>query len=198
MTDTTDAIRQFTEMEDVDALQPVKTLTKHIKKRPSWDQYFMSIAEQVATRATCDRKHVGCVLVAGRQIIATGYNGSVKGEAHCDDVGHHMVEGHCVRTLHAEVNALTQAAKKGIATKGAAAYVTALPCWPCFRALANAGIAKIFFSEYYRAEETLETYAAVCKGGKHKTMNNWEYARVVIVHQGRKPGTATPWGGGMG
>ena len=83
--------------------------------RSSWDQYFMDIARQVATRATCDRKHVGALLVRDRTILSTGYNGSIRGLPHCDDVGHMMENGHCVATVHAEANAIIQAAKNGVA-----------------------------------------------------------------------------------
>ncbi len=82
--------------------------------RSTWDQYFMDIAKQVATRATCDRKHVGAVLVRDRTILSTGYNGSIRGLPHCDEVGHMMENGHCVATVHAEANAILQAAKNGV------------------------------------------------------------------------------------
>ena len=117
-----------------------------------WDEYFMRIAQQAATRATCDRKHVGCVLVVDRQIISTGYNGSVSGMPHCDDIGHLMEDDHCVRTVHSELNAIAQAAKRGVAINGATAYVTASPCWNCFKVLVNAGIKRIVFDEFYRDE----------------------------------------------
>ena len=78
--------------------------TKHF--RPSWDEYFMQIAQVVATRATCDRRHVGAVIVRDRTILSTGYNGSIRGLPHCDEVGHLMEDGHCVRTVHAEANAV--------------------------------------------------------------------------------------------
>lgn len=119
--------------------------------RATWDEYFSKIAKDVATRATCDRKHVGCVLVSEeKHILATGYNGSAAGLAHCDDVGHLMEDGHCVRTVHAEMNAVAQAARNGIRLGGATCYVTASPCWPCFKVLVNAGIKKIKFVEFYR------------------------------------------------
>ena len=120
--------------------------------RPSWDQYFMDIAKQVATRATCDRKHVGAVIVRDRVILSTGYNGSVKGMKHCDEVGHMMEDGHCVRTVHSEANAIIQAAKNGISIVGATIYCTASPCWWCFKLIANSGLKKIIFRELYRDE----------------------------------------------
>jgi dCMP deaminase len=119
--------------------------------RVAWNDYFMKIANDVATRSTCERKHVGAVIVSqDRAIIATGYNGSIRGMPHCDDVGHLMEEGHCVRTVHAEANAIAQAARLGASVNNARIYVTASPCWPCFKLLANAGIAHIYFGEFYR------------------------------------------------
>jgi dCMP deaminase len=88
-------------------------------KRPSVHKYFMDIAEKVSERGTCDRKKVGCILVQGNRVIATGYNGSMSKAEHCDDVGHLMVEGHCIRTVHAEINAIAQCAKYGTPSNGA-------------------------------------------------------------------------------
>ena len=127
-----------------------------MKDRASWDEYFMGIATQVATRATCDRKHVGAVIVRDRSILATGYNGSIRGLEHCDEVGHMMEEGHCVRTIHAEANAIIQAAHNGVGIDGAAIYVTASPCWACFRMIANAGLVKIVFGEFYRDQRIFD------------------------------------------
>lgn len=124
--------------------------------RKSWDRYFMDIATQVATRATCDRKHVGTVLVRDKKILTTGYNGSLPGQPHCSEVGHMMENGHCVRTNHAEANAVTQAALTGVATKGATAYVTASPCLKCFQLLVSAGISRIVFGEFYRDNRITE------------------------------------------
>ncbi|MFZ5468402.1 MAG: deoxycytidylate deaminase [Myxococcota bacterium] len=128
-------------------------------ERSSWDQYFMDIAVQVATRATCDRKHVGALLVRDRTILSTGYNGSIRGLAHCDEVGHMMENGHCVATVHAEANAIIQAAKNGVAIDGATIYTTASPCWPCFKLIANSGCVRIVFGEFYRDQRIFE-YAA--------------------------------------
>lgn len=125
--------------------------------RLSWDEYFMQIAGAVAERATCDRKHVGAVLVRDRNILCTGYNGSIHGMPHCDDVGHMMVGGHCVRTIHAEANAIVQAARNGVRIEGATVYVTASPCWSCFKMLANAGVKRICYGEFYRDERAIET-----------------------------------------
>lgn len=117
----------------------------------------MQIARTVATRGTCDRKHVGAVIVRDRVILSTGYNGSVKGLPHCDDAGHMMENDHCVRTVHAEANAIVQAAMNGVSVKEAAIYTTASPCWPCFKLIANAGLKKIVFGEFYRDERIFET-----------------------------------------
>ena len=124
--------------------------------RVSWDQYFMNIARQVATRATCDRKHVGAVLVRDKTILSTGYNGSIRGLPHCSEAGHMMEDGHCVATVHAEANAIIQAAKNGVAIDGADIYTTASPCWPCFKLIANSGCRRIVFGEFYRDQRIFE------------------------------------------
>ncbi|MEO7330768.1 MAG: dCMP deaminase family protein [Minicystis sp.] len=120
--------------------------------RGSWDEYFMRIAVEVASRATCDRKHVGAVIVRDKSILATGYNGSIRGLGHCNEEGHLMEDGHCVRTIHAEANAIIQAARNGVRIDGATVYVTASPCWGCFKMIANAGLQRIVFGEFYRDE----------------------------------------------
>lgn len=126
-------------------------------ERKNWSQYFMEIARQTATRATCDRKHVGAVIVTkSRSIIATGYNGSIIGAPHCDEVGHLMEDNHCVRTVHAEANAIAQAARNGVSVEGATIYCTALPCWQCFKQICNSGIIQIIYDEPYRSEEHLQ------------------------------------------
>lgn len=136
-----------------------QNLSDSLKNRPDWDRYFMEIAQMVATRATCNRgadlkyrpgfKGVGAVIVRDRVILSTGYNGSPRGMAHCDEIGHEMVEGHCIRTVHSEGNAIAQAAKNGISIDGAAIYTTASPCYDCFKLLINAGIKKVVYSQYY-------------------------------------------------
>lgn len=115
----------------------------------------MNIAIQAATRATCDRKHVGAVIVRDKTILSTGYNGSIRGLPHCDEAGHMMENDHCVATVHAEANAIIQAAKNGTAIDGADIYVTASPCWNCFKLIANSGIRRIVFLEFYRDERIL-------------------------------------------
>ena len=124
--------------------------------RKSWDEYFMAIAREVATRSTCDRKHVGAVIVRDKMIVATGYNGSIRGLPHCDDAGHLMEDNHCVRTVHAEANAIVQAARNGMRVEDASIYVTASPCFGCFKLVANSGIRRIVFAEFYRDHRIFE------------------------------------------
>jgi dCMP deaminase len=124
--------------------------------RASWDEYFMNIARAVATRSTCSRKHVGAVIVRDKVILSTGYNGSLRGLPHCDEVGHMLEDGHCVRTIHAEANAVIQAATHGTRIEGAWIYVTASPCWSCFKMIANAGLMRIVYGEFYRDERIFE------------------------------------------
>ena len=126
-----------------------KTVTNN-RIRVDWNEYFMNIAREVSTRSTCDRKHVGAVIVREKTILSTGYNGSIKGMPHCDDAGHMMEDGHCVATIHAEANAVIQAARNGVRIDAGEIYITASPCWNCFKMLANAGIKTIHFAEFYR------------------------------------------------
>lgn len=121
-------------------------------KRASWDEYFMNIAREVSRRSTCDRKFVGAVVVRDKTILSTGYNGSIRGMPHCDEVGHDMENNHCVATIHAETNAVLQAARNGVAIDGATVYTTASPCWNCFKMLANSGIRRIVYDEFYRED----------------------------------------------
>jgi len=124
--------------------------------RVDWHTYFMNIARQAATRSTCDRKHVGAVIVRDKTILSTGYNGSIRGMPHCDDVGHLIENDHCVATVHAEANAIIQAAKNGVRIDDAQLYTTASPCWNCFKLIANAGIRTIYYGEFYRDARSLE------------------------------------------
>jgi dCMP deaminase len=126
------------------------------KPRVDWHTYFMNIARQAATRSTCDRKQVGAVIVRDRTILSTGYNGSIRGMPHCDETGHMMENDHCVATIHAEANAILQAAKNGVMIEGAQIYTTASPCWSCFKMIANSGIRRIFYGEFYRDERSIE------------------------------------------
>lgn len=126
-----------------------------VHKRPNWDEYFLKLAMLASERATCPRMHCGCVLVKDKNVIATGYNGSIPGDDHCDDVGCLVVDDHCVRTNHAEMNALMQAAKHGHAVSGATAYCTNMACTTCAKALIAAGIKRVVvFTEFH---DTLAT-----------------------------------------
>ena len=127
-----------------------------MSERVSWEAYFMNIAKEVATRSTCDRKSVGAVIVRDKNILSTGYNGSIKGLPHCDEAGHEMVDGHCVRTTHAEANAIAQAAKNGGRVDEAEIFVTVSPCYNCFKIIANAGINTIYYEEFYRDARILK------------------------------------------
>ena len=123
--------------------------------RPTWDEYFLKLAMLASERATCPRMHCGCVLVKDKFVLATGYNGSLPEQPHCEDVGCLVVENHCVRTNHAEMNALVQATKNGVSVEGATAYVTNMSCTNCAKALIAAGIKKVVvFSDFH---DTLAT-----------------------------------------
>ncbi|NLT72912.1 MAG: dCMP deaminase family protein [Chloroflexi bacterium] len=128
--------------------------------RPTWDEYFVGIARLVATRSTCLRRHVGAVIVRDRRILTTGYNGPPRGVAHCDVVG-------CLRerlgvpsgqrldicrALHAEQNAIIQAAVHGVSTEGAMIYVTHQPCFTCAKMIINAGIERVVYADGYPDE----------------------------------------------
>ncbi len=129
-------------------------------QRPSWDEYFMEIAHTVSKRATCDRGRSGCVIARDRQILVTGYVGSPKGLPHCDDSGHQMkrvlhedghTTMHCVRTVHAEQNAICQAARLGIAISGATLYCRMTPCRVCAMLIINCGIERVVCEKKYHA-----------------------------------------------
>lgn len=117
--------------------------------RQSWDEYFLAQAGHVSSRATCNRLHAGCVLVRDKRILATGYNGSLPGADHCDDVGHLIMDNHCVATAHAETNAVANAARAGVSTINSTAYVTHTPCWNCIKNLVAAGVTRIVFGTEY-------------------------------------------------
>lgn len=131
--------------------------TRH---RPTWDEYFLDIAFSVAERSTCDRAHVGAVLVRDKRILATGYNGSPAGLPHCDEVGHLMIDGHCVRTLHAEQNAIIQSALHGVSSEAATAYVTHQPCLTCAKMLINAGVERVVYAGDYLDDNSRQFLAA--------------------------------------
>lgn len=124
-----------------------------VRKRIDWDQYFMIQAALLASRSTCNRLSVGAVLVRDKRIIAGGYNGSVSGDDHCIDAGCYLRDGHCVRTIHAEMNAILQCAKFGISTDGASLYVTDFPCLQCTKSLLQAGIKEINYIRNYHNDD---------------------------------------------
>ena len=124
-------------------------------KRPSWDEYFLKLAMLASERATCPRMHCGCILVKDRFVLATWYNGSLPGQPHCEDEGCLIVDNHCVRTNHAEINAVVQATRHGVNIVGSTAYITNMSCTTCAKALIAAGIKRVVvFSDYH---DTLAT-----------------------------------------
>ncbi len=135
-------------------------MTEEKHQRPTWDEYFMEITRAVAKRATCDRGRSGAVIARDKQILVTGYVGAPKGLPHCDEVGHQMkmtthedghTSQHCVRTTHAEQNAIVQAAKLGIAIDGGVLYCKMTPCTVCAKMIINAGIVRVVCEKRYHA-----------------------------------------------
>lgn len=122
-------------------------------ERITWDQFFMAQSHLLAMRSTCTRLSVGSILVRDQRIIAGGYNGSISGGDHCIEHGCYVVDNHCVRTIHSEMNALLQCAKYGIPVAKATIYVTHFPCLQCSKALIQAGIERIKYAEDYRNSE---------------------------------------------
>lgn len=120
--------------------------------RKSWSEYFMDLAILVAERSTCDRAHVGCVITKNNRIISTGYNGSPHGMPHCDDYGHLMIGGHCVRTVHAEANAIIHAKED---LSGAIVYITHQPCVNCSNLLSMVGASKVYYRHGYQRDESV-------------------------------------------
>ena len=137
-------------------------------KRPSWDEYFMELARAAAQRATCDRGRSGCVIVKDKQLLVTGYVGSPSGLPHCDEVGHLLrqtieedgsASTHCVRTVHAEQNAICQAARRGIALDGATLYCRMTPCRTCAMLIINCGIRRVVCEyRYHSGAESEELF----------------------------------------
>jgi dCMP deaminase len=125
--------------------------------RPSWDEYFMAMVKIVASRGTCDRLYAGSVLVKENRIIATGYNGSPAGLPHCIDAGHLLEEGHCVRTIHGEHNALLQAARQGgTSTHGSTMYTKYSPCVHCAKYIISCGVRRIVVGKIYRNAQAID------------------------------------------
>lgn len=155
-------------IKKVDKKEPKVEVNKALKEkmleiidqRPSWDEYFLNIMQTIGTRSTCDRGRLGCVIVKDRRIISGGYSGSPAGCKHCDEVGHEMhtviqedgtESRHCIRTSHAEQNAIVQAAKAGVSTDGSVLYIKMTPCYTCAKMIINAGIKKVVALNDYHA-----------------------------------------------
>lgn len=128
-------------------------------KRKEWDKYFLEIATVVATRAACDRLHAGCVLVKDKRLVATGYNCSLSGLPTCDEIGHLLINGSCLRTVHAEENAICQASRFGFPLDGCLAYITHNPCFKCLKLLISAGIKEIVYQDEYRLDNNAFDFA---------------------------------------
>jgi dCMP deaminase len=149
-------------------------------QRPSWDEYFMEIVKMVGSRGTCDRGRAGCVITKNKRIISTGYVGSPVGLPHCDDIGHEMhtvihPDGtrtrHCIRTTHAEQNAICQAARFGVALEGATLYCKMTPCYTCAKMIINAGIKRVVCEQdYHDGTRSKEIFAEA--GVQFKLLNN--------------------------
>ena len=129
-------------------------------QRPSWDDYFLEVAQAIAKRSTCDRGRIGCVIARNKQLLVTGYAGAPAGLPHCDEVGHQMKQlvhedgihtSHCMRTVHAEQNAICQAAKLGVSIDGATIYLQMTPCRICAMLLINSGIKRVVCERKYHA-----------------------------------------------
>jgi dCMP deaminase len=138
--------------------------------RPSWDEYFIGLVREVAKRATCDRGKSGCIVVRDKRIICTGYVGSPPGMPHCDEAGHLMKQmiddtgkasNHCVRTIHAEQNAICQAARHGTPLDGSTLYCTMEPCRTCAMLIISSGVVRVVAERmYHAAQESRELFAA--------------------------------------
>lgn len=146
-----------------------------MSRRPTWDELFMSIARLLATRSTCSKKEegrgppVGCVITVNNRIVSTGYNGSLPGQPHCDDVGHLMVDDHCVRTVHAEQNAIVNATKS---LWSGTAYITRIPCQHCLRLLLAARIHRIVCGSAHKNPEVAVAFA-------------WDQGGIILEHPGQ-------------
>ena len=151
-------------------MQEPDTNPKEPKKdtRPTWDEYFMEVCRSIAKRATCDRGKSGCVIARDNQILVTGYVGAPKGLPHCDEVGHQLkkiqhedgtVTQHCVRTVHAEQNAICQAARRGISIEGGTLYCKMTPCRTCAMLIINCGIVRVVAERrYHDSADTIELF----------------------------------------
>src|SRR5690625_4783946 len=126
---------------------------ENMTNRIPWDQYFMAQSLLISTRSTCTRLAVGATIVRNKRVISGGYNGSVSGDVHCSDAGCKIVDGHCVRTVHAEANAILQCAKFGAPTENAEIYVTHFPCLQCSKQIIQSGIKKVYYAADYKNHE---------------------------------------------
>jgi len=138
------------------------------KERPDWHKYFFGVVEAIAARSTCDRGRSGALIVKDRQIVSAGYVGAAVGMPHCDEVGHLMqgvvgedgkIREHCVRTVHAEANAIAQAAKRGVVVDGAVMYTSMVPCWVCANLIVQSGIIGVLsLNDYWASARTKELF----------------------------------------
>lgn len=149
------------------------------EKRPNWDEYFIGIMDSVSKRATCDRGKAGCVIAKDKRILATGYVGSPSGCKHCDDAGHEMHEvlnengetsKHCIRTAHAEQNAIATAARFGIALEGSTLYCNMTPCYICAKIIINSGIKRVVArNDYHKGDRSKDIFEE--SGVKYELLN---------------------------
>lgn len=154
--------------------------------RPSWDEYFMEVCQAIAKRATCDRGRSGCVIARDNQILASGYVGAPAGLPHCDEVGHQFKQmvhengqttQHCVRTVHAEQNAICQAARRGIAIEGATLYCRMTPCRACAMMIINCGITRVVCERKYHdgaESEKMFAQAGIALEFVHNELEKYE------------------------
>jgi len=144
-------------------------MNETIQNRPSWDEYFINIMEMVGARGTCDRGKSGCVIVKNKRIISTGYVGAPAGCKHCDELGHEMhtvikedgtESRHCIRTSHAEENAIVQAARIGVSTEGSTLYCKMAPCYTCAKMIINSGVVRVVaLKDYHASKRSKEIFA---------------------------------------
>jgi len=149
-------------MKENNSKKKIKEIKKEKQERPSWDEYFMNVTKVIGSRGTCDRGKNGAVIVKNKRILTTGYVGAPMGLPHCNDLGHLMadvinsngkISKHCIRTAHAEQNAIVQAALHGVSTNGATLYVKFEPCFACAKLIINAGIKRVVCEKMYHAAE---------------------------------------------
>lgn len=158
--------------------------------RPSWEDYYIELSRLVAHRSTCPRRRVGAVLVKDQRLVASGYNGAVRGAAHCDQVGCLMEDDHCVRAVHAELNAIIQCALEGVSSRGATVYTTDFPCVTCAKAMIQAGVERVVYlapypdhhSAHILAEAGIRLWRA-----RAKMEGGWEIQEEAALQGGEGP-----------